>query len=86
LHMPASQEWRRKHKMIMLDEDAQCKKNPPPKGEGVTILDLRLSSCRYVTGAHDEVGAIFCGAAVHRVSYCQAHYSLCYIKTKPIKF
>jgi hypothetical protein len=38
-----------------------------------------------VTGSRDEIGAIFCGAAVHRVSYCQTHYSLCYIKTKPIK-
>jgi len=28
---------------------------------------------------------VFCGDAVHRVSYCKAHYRLCYVRAKPIK-
>ncbi len=73
--------------MIMGDVGLSRKGAPPPDGEGpqqigVTILELRLFSCRYIVKQDEE--ALFCGSEVHRVSYCEAHYRLCYIKTKPI--
>jgi hypothetical protein len=74
--------------MIMDDLSGSRKKVSPRQGEepqqvGVTILELRLFSCRYIIKqAEEEV--LFCGSEVHRVSYCEAHYRLCYIKTKPI--
>ena len=52
--------------------------------EGVTILHLRLFSCRYVVGQNDEDQFLFCGQEVHRVSYCAHHYRLCYVRRKVI--
>jgi hypothetical protein len=74
--------------MIMDDLDSSCKNALPLTGEGqhlsgVTILGLRLFSCRYIVKQTEEE-ALFCGSKIHRVSYCEAHYRLCYIKTKPI--
>jgi hypothetical protein len=73
--------------MIMDDVDASCKQALPETGEGqqlfgVDILGLRYFSCRYIIGSDDERGAIFCGQEVHRVSYCKAHYRLCYLPPK----
>ena len=53
--------------------------------EGVTILHLRLFSCRYVTGKNEDDESLFCGQEVHRVSYCARHYRMCYIKRKVIE-
>ena len=56
--------------------------------EGVTILQLRLFSCRYIVGKNEDEDTLFCGQEVHRVSYCARHYRMCYIKRKvvdPIK-
>jgi hypothetical protein len=73
--------------MIMVDAGPSCKEDLPQSGEepqqvGVTILELRLFSCRYIVKQTEE--ALFCGSEIHRVSYCEAHYRLCYIKTKPL--
>ena len=73
--------------MIMVDAGPSCKEDLPRLGEepqqvGVTILELRLFSCRYIVKQAEE--ALFCGSEIHRVSYCEAHYRLCYIKTKPL--
>ena len=70
--------------MIMDDLDAKSKKALPRNGEGqqlsgVTLLELRIFHCRYIVS---EAEALFCGAEVHRVSYCKTHYSLCYVKPK----
>ena len=70
--------------MIMDDLDPSCKEALPKIGEGqslfgVDILGLRYFSCRYVVGSDEALGAMFCGAVVHKVSYCRAHYALCYI-------
>jgi len=75
--------------MIMDDLSSSCKEALPQSGEGqpilgVTILELRLFSCRYIIGSDENVGAIFCGSQTAKGSYCQTHYSLCYIKTKPL--
>jgi hypothetical protein len=42
-------------------------------------LELRIFHCRYIVS---EAEALFCGAEVHRVSYCKTHYSLCYLPPK----
>ena len=68
--------------MIMDDLDAESKEAPLRNGEGqqlsgVTLLELRIFHCRYIVNE-----GIFCGGEVHRVSYCKAHYRLCYIKAK----
>ena len=83
LRTPVSPRWNHRRKMIMDDLD-QFRKEAPPRNEGsqslfgVTILELRIFHCRYIVS-----GALFCGDTVHRVSYCKAHYRLCYIPTKP---
>jgi hypothetical protein len=69
--------------MIMDDLISSCKEALPPLGEGqpisgVTILELRLYSCRYVVGADDDLGAIFCGVTTFKGSYCEAHHKICY--------
>ena len=70
--------------MIMDDLDAKSKKAPLRNDggqslSGVTMLELRIFHCRYIVS---EAEALFCGAEVHRVSYCKTHYSLCYVKPK----
>ena len=51
---------------------------------GVTILELRFSSCRYIVGHNEDAEAFFCGEAIHRVSYCRTHYRACYRPVKKI--
>jgi len=68
--------------MIMDDPDAESKEAPVKNGggqslSGVTMLELRIFHCRYIVS-----GALFCGDTVHRVSYCKAHYRLCYVRAK----
>lgn len=70
--------------MIMADADDQSKEAPVRNDggqslSGVTILELRIFHCRYIVS---EAEALFCGAEVHRVSYCRTHYRLCYVKAK----
>ena len=68
--------------MIMDDSDAESKEAPVISDggqslSGVTMLELRIFHCRYIVS-----GALFCGDTVHRVSYCKAHYRLCYVRAK----
>jgi hypothetical protein len=68
--------------MIMDDLDAKSKEAPLRNDGGqslfgVTILELRIFHCRYIVS-----DGFFCGDEVHRVSYCKAHYQLCYVKPK----
>jgi hypothetical protein len=68
--------------MIMDDLDLQSKEAPVRNDGGqslfgVTILELRMFHCRYIVS-----DGFFCGDEVHRVSYCKAHYRLCYVKPK----
>jgi len=70
--------------MIMDDLDLQSKEAPVRNDGGqslfgVTILELRMFHCRYIV---NEAEGLFCGGEVHRVSYCKAHYRLCYVKPK----
>ena len=73
--------------MIMDDPSSSCKEALPHQGEGqqlsgVTILELRLFSCRYVIGADDDLGAIFCGEQTFKGSYCKSHHKICYLSKK----
>ena len=75
--------------MIMDDLISSCNDTLPHQGEGqqilgVTILELRLYSCRYVTGADDDLGALFCGVETFKGSYCETHHKICY-KGLPLK-
>lgn len=70
--------------MTMNDIYQSCKEAPTRNDGGqplfgVTILELRIFHCRYIVDTDADHGTIFCGAEVHRVSYCKAHYKLCYI-------
>lgn len=69
--------------MIMDDLISSCNDALPHQGEGqqilgMTILELRLYSCRYVTGADDDLGALFCGVETFKGSYCETHHKICY--------
>lgn len=71
----------------MADNTDNDKQILPACGEdkqhlGVTILELRFSSCRYVVGWNEDAEAFFCGEVIHRVSYCKTHYSACYVRRK----
>ena len=59
------------------NEDAPLRNEGGLKVSGVTMLELRIFHCRYIVR-----DAVFCGDAVHRVSYCKAHYRLCYVRAK----
>jgi len=66
----------------MSDDPASGKGKPAQyqQRKGVTILELRIFSCRYIIGSDDSVGAIFCGEAGR--PYCLPHRSLCYLPKK----
>jgi hypothetical protein len=52
----------------------------PASGEGITILELRLFSCRFII-RYDEGSAIYCGDTGR--PYCPTHHRMCYqIKQK----
>ncbi len=42
---------------------------------------LRRNSCRYIIN-DDTTRPIFCREPVKRVSYCAAHYALCYVPAR----
>ena len=52
----------------------------PANGEGITILELRLFSCRFII-RYEEGDAIYCGDRGR--PYCPPHQRMCYqIKQK----
>ena len=44
-------------------------------GEACDILELRFFSCRYIV---KEKPTLYCNAMVHKHSYCEKHFLLCY--------
>lgn len=54
------------------------KKTPPPPEGSLSILDLRLSSCRYIVCEGDAWTTRYCGAETKRGPYCEHHAALCY--------
>jgi len=54
---------------------------PPPKytaKKGITMGQLKYSSCRYIVEEGDYNTTQYCGNKIHRCSYCEEHYKLCY--------
>ncbi len=68
----------------MGDAGPSCKEGLPQSGEepqqvGVTILELRFFSCRYIVKqAEEDFGALFCGVQTFKGSYCKGHHRICY--------
>lgn len=46
------------------------------------ILELKYDSCRYIVGRDKNRGALYCGAAIDKSSYCKEHHFLCYYPPK----
>lgn len=54
---------------------------PAPRrrhGSGISILELKRSSCRYIVGWCEEDLHLYCGKEQEQGSYCGAHARLCY--------
>lgn len=46
------------------------------------ILNLRRDSCRFIVEDGDEKQTRYCNQKIHRASYCQEHYKICYYTSK----
>ena len=56
-------------------------KRQQKKPNGITMLELRLMSCRFIIS--DENKPVrYCGETAHNASYCKHHYSICYYPPK----
>lgn len=51
---------------------------PQPAFKGLTILDLRSDSCRYIVEESDAWTTLYCGLPKTKGSYCDDHARLCY--------
>lgn len=54
----------------------------PPKTngqEGLTILQLKMNSCRYIIREDDAWNTFYCGVPRERGAYCEDHAKLCYV-------
>ena len=46
------------------------------------IVGLNNSKCKFIISEQTGIDAIYCGAPIHRESYCKEHYDICY---RPIR-
>lgn len=53
----------------------------PQPGDGVSLLGLKSSSCRYIISSESSHAVIFCGEDKERGSYCAHHAQICYVPT-----
>ena len=64
--------------------DSVTVKKPSRHMPGVTILQLRISSCRYIISEHADENAVYCGMYTQNRPYCPEHAALCYLpRQKP---
>ena len=54
----------------------------PPTNDPVYIWDINIDSCRYIVSEVDGKDTLYCGAMIHRASFCPYHYKLCYVSSK----
>jgi len=47
--------------------------------EGLTIFQLKMNSCRYITRQDDVWNTFYCGTPSKRGAYCEDHAKLCYV-------
>lgn len=56
----------------------------PPKGKSTFgIVDVLPWQCRYIVSGTSSRDYVFCKNAQAKRSYCQEHYSICYIPSQP---
>ena len=69
----------------MSDDASSCKGGPGKLQQrpGLTIMELRIFSCRYIIGSDDDVGANYCGQLAAKIPYCTDHRALCYKAVRP---
>jgi GcrA cell cycle regulator len=53
---------------------------PRPNRNGVQLSDLTAKQCRFPHGDAQDGDLSFCGADIHKKSYCKEHYDLCHVK------
>jgi hypothetical protein len=46
--------------------------------EGITLLELKYMSCRYIVSEEKAATVLYCGKHIDKASYCKDHYKLCY--------
>jgi hypothetical protein len=62
-------------KQILIRAKKNYSENP---SVGMTLMDLKSTSCRYVIETHSKHGTLFCGNENYKRSYCEEHFRLCY--------
>lgn len=58
---------------------------PVSERNGMTLLELKADSCRYITKVGVGLSTIYCGAPAERGAYCAAHALRCYVQPKEHK-
>jgi hypothetical protein len=53
--------------------------------QGIGLMDLRRSSCRFIINDGPAQGFLFCGKEKEKGPYCADHRKLCYVKVQPRK-
>jgi hypothetical protein len=66
-----------KPKLVLSEDDAQEPSFEFPDNY-LTLMDLRMSSCRFIVAEGNVHQTRYCGQTIDRNSYCKAHYKLCY--------
>jgi len=60
-------------KQILIRAKKNYSENP---SVGMTLMDLKLTSCRYVIETHSKHGPLFCGNENYKRNYCEEHFRL----------
>jgi len=58
-------------------------KKQPNYGDYLTLMQLKMSSCRYIVRICDDGERLYCGQDQVRGPYCNAHAEICYIRPEP---
>ena len=63
----------------------ELKPRPQKTIQGVKLEDVTAKQCKFPHGHIDDGNLSFCGAEIHKGSYCKEHYKTCYIKPDDYK-
>ena len=56
---------------------------PPPENTPVFVWELETNHCRYIAGdVGKDSDILYCGAPIHKQSFCLHHHQLCYMPYK----
>lgn len=67
-----------KSEMIVARQSKYTELSTVDTGEGVSIIDVGYSECRWVMNFKRDGLAVCCGKEIHKNHFCEAHYNLCY--------